>query len=145
MDLGISGNQRKKDFDLNIVNTNRGTTMKIYESTADNTLVLRLQGKMMGDSHTRKVHERVKYFLSQGMRDVVVDLDALEWLNSAGLGILIASLITVRRSGGELVLTSVKGKAEEVFFMTHLNEVFRTFESVDMACEALGHRIQGMS
>lgn len=114
--------------------------MKIFERIENKTAVITLEGKLMGDPDTPKVHERVKQLTTTGIRDVIIDLKSLEWLNSAGLGILIASMITARRSGGDLVLANVHGKAEEVIFMTHLNQVFASFDSVEKALHALGDK-----
>lgn len=111
--------------------------MKISEKKDNRSAVLTIEGKLMGDPDTPKVHEYVKRLTGAGIREIVIDLKPLVWLNSAGLGTLIASLITVRRSGGELVLANVHGKAEEVICMTHLNKVFSKYDSVDQAEEAL--------
>lgn len=113
--------------------------MKIYESIENSAAVVRLEGKMMGGPETQKLYERIKFFQSVGIRNMVINLDTLDWLNSAGLGILIASLMAVRKSGGELVLAHVKGKAAEVICMTHLNKLFRSYASIDEAFLALEH------
>lgn len=113
--------------------------MKIYESLEHNAAVLTLDGKLMGDPDTHDIHERIKNLMTMGITHVVVDLEPLEWLNSAGLGVLIASLTTLRKAGGDLVLANVGGKAKELICMTHLNQVFLEYDSVDMALDALGH------
>ncbi len=111
--------------------------MKIFERIENKTAVIAIEGKLMGDPDTPKVHERVKQLTTSGILHVIVDLKSLEWLNSAGLGILIASMTTARRAGGDLVLANVHGKAHELIGMTHLDQVFASFDSVEMALAAL--------
>jgi anti-sigma B factor antagonist len=111
--------------------------MKMYERIETDAAVLTLEGKLMGDPDTPKVHERVKELTKAGIRDVIVDLELLAWLNSAGLGILIASMTTARRAGGDLVLANVHGKSYELIGMTHLDQVFTSFDSVEKALTAL--------
>ncbi len=107
--------------------------MKIEERIESDMAFFTIGGKMMGGEETFRIHERVKELAGKGIIRIVVDMQSLEWLNSAGLGILIASMITLRRSGGDLILVHVHGKAKEVIDMTHLNSVFRQCDSVEKA------------
>ena len=110
--------------------------MKITEKIERNTAVLTLDGKMMGDPDTLGLHNQIRRLMAVGITYVVIDLKPLQWLNSAGLGVLIAGFTTLRKAGGSLVLANVAGKARELIDMTHLNQVFQEYESVEMALEA---------
>jgi len=64
--------------------------MKIKESVQDNVAILSISGNMMGGPETTKLHEVVKSLIADGMKRVIVDLKKVRWMNSMGLGILMA-------------------------------------------------------
>jgi anti-sigma B factor antagonist len=117
--------------------------MKITESIQNDIAVLSLAGKLMGGRDTEKVHERVKHVIGRGIFRVIMDLEQLEWLNSAGLGILIASITSLRQKNGTLVLTHVNGKVKEILEMTHMHLVFDQYDSIEQAGQAIGDK-QGL-
>jgi anti-sigma B factor antagonist len=116
--------------------------MKIDEKIERNTAVVTLEGKMMGDPDTLELHNRIRRLMSAGINYVVIDLKPLQWLNSAGLGVLIAGFTTLKKAGGSLVLANVAGKARELIDMTHLNQVFQEYESIEKALEAQGQQTE---
>ena len=62
-----------------------------------------------------------------------IDLSKVKWMNSSGLGALMASLTTLRNAGGDLKLANVTKKIESLLLITKLITVFETYESVDRA------------
>lgn len=111
--------------------------MEIYESTDHGAAVLTLEGKLMGDPDTKLVHVYVKRLVDQGFKFIILDLKQLQWLNSAGMGTLIASFTTLRKHGGSLILAGACGKTQELLKMTHLDQVFQEYDSVKQAMEAM--------
>jgi anti-sigma B factor antagonist len=109
--------------------------MKIQEVIKNNVAVMSLAGKLMGGEHTEQVHEHVKNLIQRGYHHVVIDLAELQWLNSSGMGILIASLTSLRKENGNLVLANVNTKVSSLLQMMHLHLVFDKFESVGEAVE----------
>ena len=64
--------------------------------------------------------------LDAGVRDVVVDLTAVSFIDSSGLGVLVGALKRVNELGGDagLVLVGLDGPARRVFEITGLDQVF---------------------
>ena len=65
--------------------------------------------------------------------NVAVDLSRVVFLDSSGLGALIASLKAVRTAGGDLRLVKPAEQAQLVLELTNMSSVLATFESVDDA------------
>ena len=112
--------------------------MEIKETIHNDIAILELSGKMMGGPETHHIHEQVKALIGRGILQVVIDLGPLQWLNSAGMGVLIASLMSVRNAGGYLVIANAGEKVYELLQMTHLHLVFQKYDSVEKAIEGLG-------
>lgn len=62
----------------------------------------------------------------------VLDLSRVSFIDSTGLGAIVACLKAVT-GNGTLVLAGVHGAAQDLFKLTRLNSVFRMFDSVDEA------------
>lgn len=66
-------------------------------------------------------------------RKLVIDLEAVEFLDSTGLGVLIGGLKRMRSKDGDLVLVCTKPRILKVFEITALTKVFRIVASRDEA------------
>jgi anti-sigma B factor antagonist len=107
--------------------------MDIQEKIRNDVAVLTLSGKMMGGPDTMRVHEHVKGLIADGIRKAVIDLSDVKWLNSSGMGALIACMTSLKNAGGHLKLSNVSGKVESLLMVTQLLTVFDCVETVDWA------------
>ncbi len=107
--------------------------MKIKEKIENHVAVLTLSGKMMGGPETTALHDHVKGLLSDGIKNVVVDLGAVRWMNSSGMGVLMAAMTTLNNQDGRLVLARVSEKVNSLLMITQLIKVFDTYETVERA------------
>ena len=99
----------------------------------DGVAILALKGKLMGGPESTGLHDRVHGLIDDGINQVVVDMAKAKWMNSSGLGALMASLTTLRNAGGDLKLANVSKKIESLLLITKLMYVFETYNSVDRA------------
>jgi len=107
--------------------------MKIKEKFIGKVPVLLLNGNLMGGDSAIELQEKIKNLLTEGYKQIVIDLADVKWMNSTGLGSLMACLTTVRNSNGELKLSGVTDKIESLLNITKLITVFQTFESSERA------------
>ena len=62
--------------------------------------------------------------IDAGARELVVDLSELGFIDSSGLGVLVAALKHMREREGELILAGLQQPARRVFEITDLTELF---------------------
>ena len=108
-------------------------TVEIREEVREDVAILSPSGKVMCNPDVASFHEATKKLAVKGLRYVVVDLSDVEWFGSSLLGVLVASLTTLRSAGGDLRLTGSTAKVEHIMKVAGLNVVFRMFGSVDLA------------
>lgn len=97
--------------------------------------ILRLTGDL--DLATSpNLREAIIRLIDEGTRQIVVDLSALEFMDSSGLGVLVAALKRVRENGATLNLVAGGEKILKLFRITGLLQVFRIDSSVDGAIES---------
>ncbi len=111
--------------------------MKIKEKIEGHVAILALSGKMMGGPETTQLHDRIRSLINDKIIKVVIDLSGVKWINSSGLGVLMATHTTLKNAGGELKLSNVTEKVESLLMITQLMRIFDTYESVDRALSAL--------
>ena len=70
------------------------------------------------------------------LRNVVVDLRGVDFLDSAGLGSLIALLKRVSERGGDMKIVGLQKKVRMVFEITRAFKVFDIFDQTDEAIRA---------
>ena len=67
---------------------------------------------------------------------IVLDMSDVTFIDSSGLGALIASLKIIG-DDGELVLCGARDTVESMFKLTRMNKVFRMFGSPEEAVSSL--------
>lgn len=78
-----------------------------------------------------------KSLLEEGRLNVVLDLDDLEYVSSAGLRSILALAKSLKAKGGKLVLCNVKGMVEEVLSMSGFDSFLSSYPDLDGALEGL--------
>ncbi len=107
--------------------------MKIKEKMDGDIAVLTLSGKMMGGPETTALHDRIKSLIADGMHNVVIDLKGIKWMNSSGLGVIMACMTSLQQANGKLKLASVTEKVQSIMIITKLIQVFDTYENAERA------------
>jgi anti-sigma B factor antagonist len=120
-------------FILSDRNTHGEEFMTIKEKMHGDVAVLTFKGNLMGEPDTTEVREKIYGLLQEGFAKIVLDMGQVKWVNSSGLGTMIAAMTSVKNKGGELRLARVTDKVESLFAITQLIKVFKTYETVERA------------
>lgn len=110
--------------------------MKLEEKLHGNVVVISLSGSLLGEPGATNFRQSVYRLLSEDKRKFVIDLGELKFMNSMGLGSLIAALTSVRTSGGDMCLARLRDGVESVIMITKLVKVFRLYDTVVKAVES---------
>jgi anti-sigma B factor antagonist len=111
--------------------------MKIKEKIENHVAVLSLSGKMMGGPETTALHDHIRGLMNDGISKVVIDLGGVKWINSSGLGVLMAAMTTLKNSEGQMKLANVTEKVESLLMITQLMRIFETYDTIDRAVAAM--------
>lgn len=79
------------------------------------------------------LREAVSRLLKEGRKNIVLNLGALDYLDSSGIGELARSYVSVVKKGGEMKVVGLSAKVEEVLKITQLFRVFPEFPSEEEA------------
>lgn len=78
-----------------------------------------------------KLRDQITELVSNGSYNIVIDLEAVEFLDSTGLGVLVGGLKKVRAHDGSLELICSQERLLKIFRITGLAKVFVIHDSVD--------------
>ncbi len=105
-----------------------------YSSSEKNGItIITLSGKIMGGPEATEINDRIHELIDTGSKKIIIDLNAVDWMNSSGLGILIAAITTLKNNGGALSLTNVSERIMNLLKITKLLSVFAIYPDIDSA------------
>jgi anti-anti-sigma factor len=103
----------------------------IRESVGD-IEICRISGKL--DVNTAsEVDKKLSDAINSGNKKIVLDLQGLDYLSSAGMRVLLKAYRRMEASKGELVLTSLNDKVLEIFAIAGLDHFFVLTSNEDEA------------
>ena len=80
-----------------------------------------------------KLREQLIDLVDQGAYQIVVDLEDVDFLDSTGLGVLVAGLKRAKTHDGSLSIVCTKEKILKIFRVTGLTKVFPIHETREAA------------
>ena len=103
--------------------------MEIVERTVNDVTVLDLKGKMTLGEGDEMLKEKINSLLAAGKKKLLLNLEAVPYIDSAGLGEVVRTYTTVSRQGGALKLLNLTKRITDLLSITKLLTVFETFDS----------------
>ena len=105
--------------------------MKYSEKNIDGLPVFELEGKIMGGPQCDNLYHRMMDVIATGQSNLVLDFEKVQWMNSAGIGMMIQCVTRLRRDGGDLHFLGVHDKVKHYFGITKLDTVLKIYNSID--------------
>jgi anti-sigma B factor antagonist len=91
---------------------------------------------LMGGKETRELDAAIREIITKGPPAIVVDLGRISFVNSTGLGALIAAHVSCQKNGGWLRVARTSKRIKNLFLVTRLNFVLDTYDTVEEALAA---------
>lgn len=101
-------------------------------------LVIGLYGELVDRDECRDMIRTIDEACEAGNAWIIFDLSDLRVMNSTGLNILVHSLTSARKSGGDVLVCGVNEKVKKLFIITKLNTIFQVHDSEEDALIAYG-------
>jgi anti-sigma B factor antagonist len=103
--------------------------MLIEERAAGDVTILDLTGKMILGEGDEILKDKVNSLAMQGRKRIVLNLAAVPYIDSAGLGEIVRTYTTVSRQGGSLKLLGLTKRITDLLSITKLLTVFETYDN----------------
>ena len=103
--------------------------MEIVERTVNDVTVLDLKGKMTLGEGDELLKDKINSLLASGKKRLLLNLEGVPYIDSAGLGEVVRTYTTVSRQGGSLKLLNLTKRIEDLLSITKLLTVFDTYDN----------------
>ena len=118
--------------------------MKTFEITRGDTgsvPLLTLQGKLTLGEGSRELRSAIERIAGEGAHNIILDLAGVSYVDSSGLGSMVAGYNAVKTQGGAVGLVNVPKRLEDLLSMSGLTAVLRIFPTKEEAARhfAAGH------
>lgn len=110
--------------------------LKITEREVNGVTVLALDGRIVLGEESNSLREKVKSLLAAGKKKIVLNMSNVTYIDSAGLGALVAAHHSSKTQGASLRLSNLGAKFQEVLQVTKLLTVFEVFDSETAAVQS---------
>ena len=103
----------------------------------DDVVILDISGRITIGEGTVTLRDTMQKLLHDGDRKVVVNLEDVDYVDSAGLGELVAAFTVVRAQGGQLKLLKLTHRIHDLLQITKLLTVFDSFDNETEAIKSM--------
>ncbi len=103
--------------------------LTITERRNRSVTVLDLSGNIRLGEGNIELHNILRFLVEKGERKVLLNLAEVKYIDSSGLGELVAGYTTLQKNGGELKLLNLTERVNELMVITKLLTVFDVFEN----------------
>ena len=110
--------------------------MQIEERTVDGVTVLDLKGKMTLGEGDELLKDKVNSLMNQGRTKILLNLEGVPYIDSAGLGEIVRTYTTVSRQSGTMKLVNLTKRITDLLAITKLLTVFETYDSESEALKS---------
>jgi anti-sigma B factor antagonist len=98
--------------------------MKASIRQAEGVIIVDLSGNIKLGEGSSVLRETVKDLLAKGQKNILLNLAEISYIDSSGIGELVAAFTSVRKQGGELKLLHLTRKVNDLLQITKLYTVF---------------------
>ncbi len=110
--------------------------MQITQKQEGKVHIFSLNGRF--DAHSAgAVENELNLVISKGEHNLLVDLDGVEYISSAGLRVLLAATKKLKKEKGEIKLCCLKPYVKEVFDIAGFTQIFKIYNTVEEATQSL--------
>ena len=114
--------------------------LRVQTQISGDVFIFRCDGRIVYGDEGAVLRERIGSIL-KGSQKIVVNLNGVDYIDSGGLGILVALLVSARNRGGELKLVSPRERVKNLLRRTNLHAIFGVYENNDEAVAAFRKQV----
>jgi len=111
----------------------RASKLQIAERQTDDITILMLSGEITLDDGDLRFGRYVDDLVKQGRVKLIVNLNEVSYIDSAGVGMMVAESKLVRQNGGAMKLAHLTARSHHLLAMMKLKVVFEIFDDEESA------------
>jgi len=102
-------------------------SLEIRRREREGITILDLSGRITAGHEVGELRDALQALAPEGVRNVILNLGRVEYIDSTGLGALVMCFTSLRNLNGKLKLTNLNRRNIELLVFTKLTTVFEIF------------------
>src|SRR5262249_4609459 len=112
--------------------------LNISERTMEpDVTVLELSGKLALGRESQRIETLAEDMAKKGVKRVVVDLTGVDYIDSAGIGVLAMASGKLKEAGGSMAIVAPEGRVLQLLNMTQVSSIVKVCPTVAAAAAAV--------
>ena len=103
--------------------------LDVKERQAGDVTILDMTGDVRIGEGAISLRDSIRNLADQGKKNVLLNLAGVKYMDSTGVGELIANYTTIKRQGGQLKLLNLTDRIQNLLVITKLLTVFDSYEN----------------
>ena len=103
--------------------------LDVKERQAGDVTILDLSGDVRIGEGAISLRDSIRNLADQGKKNVLLNLAGVKYMDSSGVGELIANYTTIKRQGGQLKLLNLTDRIQNLLVITKLLTVFDSYDN----------------
>lgn len=112
--------------------------LDVKERKEGDVTILDLSGEVRIGEGSIALRDAIRGLADKGNKKILLNLAGVKYIDSSGIGELIANYTTVSRQGGQLKLLNLTDRIQNLLVITKLVTVFDSFENEKTALDSFG-------
>ena len=112
--------------------------LQIDQRVVNGVTILDLKGKITLGEGDELLKKEIDSLIQKDQKKLLLNLEGVPYIDSAGLGEIVRTYTTVSRQGGKLKLLNLTKRIQDLLAITKLLTVFETYESEPDAIKSFG-------
>ena len=112
--------------------------LDVKERQAGDVTILDLRGEVRIGEGSIALRDAIRHLADSGKKKLLLNLAGVSYIDSSGIGELIANYTTVSRQGGQLKLLKLTDRVQNLLVITKLLTVFDAYEDEAEALKSFG-------
>lgn len=109
--------------------------LELHTSKSGDTIIVSMKGRIDADT-APEVEQKFNTLMLKNKYNLIADMRELNFISSAGLRVLLATLKETRKNGGDLRLACLQADVVKVLEMTGFVNLFKIYQSVKGAIKS---------
>ena len=110
--------------------------LDVKERQAGDVTILDLSGDVRIGEGAISLRDSIRNLADQGKKNVLLNLAGVKYMDSTGVGELIANYTTIKRQGGHLKLLNLTDRIQNLLVITKLLTVFDAYDNESEALKS---------
>ena len=99
----------------------------------EDVAILAISGKLMGGPDMERIRARIAGLVDGGTKKILLDFAEVPWVNSSGVGLLLALVTSVPRSGAQIKFVHINERVRSILDVTRISSHVESYADEDLA------------